>query len=103
MLAAQLLTLLAVSMPALALSETASTGLDQRSLQLDASAHLALARARAAKRATATASDLAKRAFDVAYAAIGLTRRDFVDHSALSKRSQPRIRCRLGRETENGA
>ncbi|SCZ90584.1 BZ3500_MvSof-1268-A1-R1_Chr9g10888 [Microbotryum saponariae] len=93
MLAAQLLAMLAVSMPALALS-----GLDQRSLQRDASAHLALARARAAKRSTATASDLAKRAFDGAYAAIGLTRRDFADHSVLSKRLQPRIRCRLGRE-----
>ncbi|SCV67975.1 BQ2448_96 [Microbotryum intermedium] len=75
MLAVQILSLLAVALPALAHSGSPR-------------------RLRSARSSQTGSEDLAIRNFDEAYAAVGLTRRDFeVHNSALSKRSQPRIRC----------
>ncbi|KDE03376.1 hypothetical protein MVLG_06138 [Microbotryum lychnidis-dioicae p1A1 Lamole] len=105
MLAVQILSLLAVALPVLASHDGTSFGLDKRSLQREASARIALARARAARKAKRSvesdSDNLATRNFEEAYAAVGLTRRDFEDHmesSVLSKRSQPRFRCFVGRE-----
>ncbi|SCV70107.1 BQ2448_1501 [Microbotryum intermedium] len=105
MLAVQILSLLAVALPVLASHDDTSFGLDKRSLQREASARIALARARAARKAKRSvetdSENLATRNFEQAYAAVGLTRRDFDDHvesSVLSKRSQPRFRCTVGRE-----
>ncbi|SCV70121.1 BQ2448_1515 [Microbotryum intermedium] len=107
MLAAQLLSVLAIALPVFAApvadsaSAAAAFGVDKRTIQREAASRIALARSRAARKAkrsaTSQSENLATRNFDEAYAALGLTRRDFESH-ALSKRSQPRIRCRLGRE-----
>ncbi|SGZ26868.1 BQ5605_C025g09979 [Microbotryum silenes-dioicae] len=108
MLATKILSVLAIALPVFAApvadsaSPAAAMGFDRRTLQRETSSRIALARVRAARKAkrsvrASESKNLATRNFEDAYAAVGLTRGDF-ESQALSKRSQPRIRCRLGRE-----